>query len=107
MGKKRKKAISLTDHKSKNGQDRVIVHLRGRDWDVNASALDDAELLETLISLDEGNPKGIFTAVRALLGDSQRKEVMEVLRNPETGVATMTDYTKFFTDMMHALNPNS
>lgn len=107
MGKKRKKAISLTDHKSKNGQDRVIVHLRGRDWDVNASALDDAELLETLISLDEGNPKGIFTAVRALLGDSQRKEVMEVLRNPETGVATMTDYTKFFTDMMRALNPNS
>ena len=48
MGKKRKKAISLTDHKSKNGQDRVIVHLRGRDWDVKASALDDAEL--------DGNP---------------------------------------------------
>lgn len=107
MGKKRKKAISLTDHKSKNGQDRVIVHLRGRDWDVNASALDDAELMETLISLDEGNPKGIFTAVRALLGESQRKDVMEVLRNPETGIATMTDYTEFFTDLMRALNPNS
>lgn len=107
MGKKRKKAINLTDHKSKNGQDRTIVHLRGRDWEVNSAALDDAELMETLISLDEGNPKGIFTAVRALLGESQRKDVMEVLRNPETGIATMTDYTEFFTDLMRALNPNS
>lgn len=107
MGKKRKKAISLTDHKSKSGQDRIIVHLRGRDWEVNSAALDDAELLETLIALDEGNPKGIFSAVRALLGDSQRKEVMEVLRDQETGITKMSDYTTFFTDLMHALNPNS
>jgi hypothetical protein len=106
MGKKRKAAINLTDRKEAGGQDRVIVHLRGRDWEVNSAALDDAELMESLIALDEGNPKGIFAAIRALLGESQRKEVMEALRDQETGITKMSDYTTFFTDLMHALNPN-
>ena len=62
--------------------------------------------MESLIALDEGNPKGIFAAIRALLGESQRKEVMEALRDQETGITKMSDYTTFFTDLMHALNPN-
>lgn len=47
---------------------------------VDADALDDAELFETLVSIDKGQSVDIPAVLRALLGDDGKKALYEHLR---------------------------
>ncbi|WP_298595160.1 hypothetical protein [uncultured Rothia sp.] len=107
MSEKNYAFTRTSDKKAAGGAPVVKVKLRGKTWRVDPAALDDAELMEQLLAIDEGNPKGMFAAVESLLGAEAKKDVFDTLRDPETGRVTMTLFTGFFTDLMNALNPNS
>lgn len=107
MSEKNYAFTRTSDKKAAGGALVVKVKLRGKTWQVDPAALDDAELMEQLLAMDEGNPKGMFSAVESLLGAEAKQDVFDTLRDPETGRVPMTLFTGFFTDMMNALNPNS
>lgn len=63
----------------------------GFEYSIDGEVLDDAELLETLTEVDEtGSTRVAIIALRAILGEEQKKALYEHLRNPETGRVPIT-----------------
>lgn len=74
---------------------------------VLTEALDDFELLDDLRAIDvDRNASRLPALLRRLVGDEFRN-VMDALRNPETGRVKIEPAQEWIRDLMEALNPNS
>lgn len=99
--------VKPQDHRPKKSDSTIAeVELRGKTWTVDTDTLDDADLMEEIVGLQDGNPRAIFTVTKAILGEEQVKELKEVIRD-ETGKVPFSAYSEFFLDLMEELNPNS
>ena len=99
--------VKPQDHRPKKSDSTIAeVELRGKIWVVDTETLDDADLMEEIIGLQDGNPRAVFTVTKAILGEEQVKELKEVLRD-ENGKVPFSAYSEFFLDLMEELNPNS
>lgn len=52
----------------------------GFEYEIEAEALDDYELLESLTAIDRGEAQEIFSVVDRLLGKEQKERLMKFLR---------------------------
>lgn len=99
--------VKPQDHRHKKSDSTIAeVELRGKTWTVDTDTLDDADLMEEIVGLQDGNPRAVFTVTKAILGEEQVKELKEVLRD-EAGKVPFSAYSEFFLDLMEELNPNS
>lgn len=103
------------DHKPKAEEPppTVSVKIKGREWSIPREALDDFELMDDLAQLDDdGNIVRAASCMRRLFGETQRREIMDTLRDPETGRVSIEAGTGFLMDVFEAANqageaPNS
>ena len=80
--------------------------LRGITVTVLDEALDDFELLDDLRAVDvDKNASRLPALLRRLVGDGYQ-EIMEGLRDEDTGRVPIQSATGFIRDLMEALNPN-
>ncbi|WP_040281434.1 hypothetical protein [Tessaracoccus massiliensis] len=90
--------------------DSYTVVVRDREWSVSSDALDDFELLEKLATLNDGGPSAVSaapSALRGVLGAAQFGQLMEVLRDPDTGRVPVAAGVEFLQELFAELNPNS
>lgn len=74
---------------------------------VPTDALNDFELLDEMRAIDVDRNAAMMPAVlRRLIGDDFR-QVMDALRDPDTGRVTIDAATAWIRSLMEALNPNS
>jgi len=83
------------------------VTLRGVTVTVPDDALDDFEFMDDLRRLTLEKNAALLTApLRRLVGD-QWKQVMDALRNPDTGRVSVMDGTNFMQELLEAIAPES
>lgn len=79
---------------------------KGFDFAVQDDVLDDMELLEGLISLDNGEVSHLTDTLEALLGKEQKKALYEFLRG-ENGRVKATDVMAAVAEIFAALSDKS
>ena len=79
---------------------------KGFDFAVQGDVLDDMELLEGLISLDNGEVSHLTDTLEALLGKDQKKALYEFLRG-ENGRVKATDVMAAEAEIFAALSDKS
>lgn len=84
-----------------------VASLRGRDWTVAETAMDDFEILDDIAALNRGDVMRMPSVLRRLLGDAQFAEAMDSIRDKDTGRVSVEAGVTFATELMGALNPNS
>lgn len=75
-----------------------IILKDGFSVDVEADALDDAELFETIVAIDKGESVDIPAVLRALLGEDGKKALYEHLRG-ENGRVKLTAVAEALTEI--------
>lgn len=67
----------------------------GFEYEISKSALDDAELLDDLIEMDEGNIKPAKRVAAGLIGAEGQKRLYDFCRDEKTGRVSLKDvYTE-------------
>lgn len=69
---------------------------------VDADALDDAELFETLVAIDKGESVDVPGVLRALLGETGKKDLYEHLRD-ENGRVKITRVTAALAEIFEGI----
>ena len=72
----------------------------GFHYSISDEALDDMELLDALIDMDEGNAAAYKKAVVLLLGEDQKKELYEFLRDKGTKRVSAKAVAAAFKDIL-------
>lgn len=106
---KREQQAKPQQNKKKQDGGFVEAVVRGVPIKVDADALDDWELIETLAAFNSDDPHAVFAlpdTLRRMLGEDTYERVKDALRN-EGGKVTAAAMGEFFTEMMKALDPNS
>lgn len=86
-----------------------VVEVLGEEFTVEHSIANDIELLDWLDQINEGQPQKIPATLRRVLGSDAYGRALDLIRDPETGIASVTKATEFFVDLfkqIEALNPN-
>lgn len=73
----------------------------GFEFEIPADILDDYELVEMIAELDDGKMQNLPKIITCVLGDNQKKALMEHLR--EDGKVPMTAMSKAFFEIMGAI----
>lgn len=79
----------------------------GFEFDVDESALDDAELLEDLVKIDRGDTYVIFDAIKKLLGEEGKERLYKHLRGTNGRVslkAVLAEFTEIFNSLKEGKN---
>lgn len=72
----------------------------GFEYEIEDEALDDMELLDALVDIDEGSTSSYRYAIKALLGEEQRKALYEHVRNKKTGRVSAKAVFKEFAEVL-------
>ena len=72
----------------------------GFEYSIKNDALDDMELLDALVEMDEGSATSYRYAIKALLGEEQRKALYEHVRNKKTGRVSAKAVFKEFAEVL-------
>ena len=72
----------------------------GFHYSIPEEALDDMELVDALSEMDDGNITSYRYAMKALLGEDQRKELYEFLRDKKTGRVSARAVFKAFSEIL-------
>lgn len=96
--KAEKKTVEINGKKYADADFKALVP------DVNV--LDDMELVDDMSQLQDGNGLKIAPIMRKLLGD-QYKNVLNDLRDEETGRVSVVVAAEFLEALMRAVSPNS
>lgn len=72
----------------------------GFEYEIENDALDDMELLDALVEMDEGAVTSYRYAIKALLGEDQRKALYEHVRNKKTGRVSAKAVFKEFGEVL-------
>lgn len=88
-----------------------IIELEGREWTIDPTVFDDAEVMERLSALHGVDNVGqqavtVLPMLRDLLGNEQYDELKELNRSKVTGRVSMTKMVEFFAQVPDAINPN-
>jgi len=70
-----------------------IIHVKtasGFEADIRTDALDDFELIEDLARIDKGDLLAVSSALSRLLGEEQKKKLLEFCRDPKTKISSFT-----------------
>ena len=73
----------------------------GLTLEIDEKAMDDMELLETLVDLDEGKPAAIPRVGKHLLGDEQMKKLYDHIR--EDGRVPISKYSEAIKEILDKL----
>lgn|GEM_PF-5836229 len=86
---------------------RTQVEARGRTWIIEPDALDDVELYELLDKFGEqGQGAMVPKALRGFLGEKQKQEAYEIIRNKKTGRISFNAVGEFLEELLNEINPN-
>ena len=83
------------------------VSVQGVDVTVDATLLDDWELMESLYALQDGDALQIVPVMRRLLGDATYRQVKDRLRDPQSGRVNASRMSDWLTELFRQLSPNS
>jgi len=98
--------ITIGEGQAERTVDAQRTVIRGITVTVADEALDDFELLDDLRAVDvDRNASRLPALLRRLVGDDYR-EIMERLRDKDTGRVPIQSATEFIRSLMEALNPN-
>lgn len=78
----------------------------GFKYKIADDALDDMELLDALSEMDEGSSTSYRYAIKALLGEDQRKALYEHVRNKKTGRVSAKAVFKEFAEVLTSAKEN-
>lgn len=113
-------AIKVTDSTkipagAKNPQDRKkkvvvedgfrVLELRGVELRIREELFDDFELLDELSYVDE-NPGYSGRLLRRMVGKAKYDELLEKIRDEETGRVNVADGAQLLADLLEAATPN-
>ena len=79
----------------------IAVTVRGRDWTIDGSVVDDIEFLEDIAALDRGNMVALPGFLHRLLGEEQYRAAKDVVR-ADTGRVRPQDLLDFLTELLGA-----
>ena len=85
------------------------VEVQGLTLTITPDVFDDFELLDGIRRVDSGEPGAALLMpelLRAMVGD-QYREVLDHLRDPDTGRVRLESGAQFIGDLMAAYDPNS
>lgn len=109
-------AAAPADHKKPASDEKaqatgapIEVEVFGHTYVIDQDALDDAEVLEDIGRLDDGDTGRVPSIMRRMLGEKQHAKVKERLRNPDTGRVPLhgdRGYLQFFRELFEAANPS-
>ena len=83
------------------------VRYRGVDFRVEAAALNDFELMDTIAAVEDGQAHHLPGLLRGLIGEDGYKAALGLLRDEETGRVSLEQGAEFVWTLFGALNPNS
>lgn len=72
----------------------------GFEYEIDADALDDMELLEELAELDKGNVGPLADVIVSLLGEKQKKSLYEFCRDKKSGRVKATKVIRVLNEIM-------
>ena len=58
--------------------------------EISPNALDDFELIEDLARIDKGDLLAVSSALSRLLGEEQKKKLLDFCRDPKTKISSFT-----------------
>lgn len=78
----------------------------GFKYKIADDALDDMELLDALAEMDEGSSTSYRYAIKALLGEDQRKALYEHVRDKKTGRVSAKAVFRAFAEVLNSAKEN-
>lgn len=75
-------------------------------YKIDDDVLDDMELLDTLIDMDNGDMSSYRYAIKALLGEEQRKALYEHVRDKKTGRVSAKKVFEAFAEVLNSAKEN-
>ena len=96
------KAVSVAETRT--------VEVQGLALDITLEVFDDFELLDKIHRVDTGEPGAALMMpeiLRAMVGAAQYQQVLDHLRDPDTGRVRLESGAQFIADLMAAYDPNS
>jgi hypothetical protein len=96
------------DHKPKQiaVDETLTATVDGMEITVPTDAMDDFELLDDIARLDGGDATRFPSILRRLIGNTQMRDVLDHLRDDETGRITVERGSEFVRDLLMELRPN-
>lgn len=83
------------------------VTLRGVTINLASEVFDDFELLDEIGAIEEGKGNRLPALLRRLVGDEQFREVMDSLRDKDTGRVSVESGAEFVSEVIQAIDPSS
>lgn len=78
----------------------------GFSYKIQDDVLDDMELLDALIDMDNGDMSSYRYAIKALLGEEQRKALYEHVRDKKTGRVSAKKVFEAFAEVLNSAKEN-
>jgi hypothetical protein len=75
-------------------------------YKIDDDVLDDMELLDALIDMDNGDMSSYRYAIKALLGEEQRKALYEHVRDKKTGRVSAKKVFEAFAEVLNSAKEN-
>lgn len=78
----------------------------GFSYKIQDDVLDDMELLDALVDMDNGDMSSYRYAIKALLGEEQRKALYEHVRDNKTGRVSAKKVFEAFAEVLNSAKEN-
>lgn len=78
----------------------------GFSYKIQDDVLDDMELLDALVDMDNGDMSSYRYAIKALLGEEQRKALYEYVRDKKTGRVSAKKVFEAFAEVLNSAKEN-
>lgn len=78
----------------------------GFSYKIQDDVLDDMELLDALVDMDNGDMSSYRYAIKALLGEEQRKALYEHVRDKKTGRVSAKKVFEAFAEVLNSAKEN-
>jgi hypothetical protein len=75
-------------------------------YKIHDDVLDDMELLDALVDMDNGDMSSYRYAIKALLGEEQRKALYEHVRDKKTGRVSAKKVFEAFAEVLNSAKEN-
>ena len=75
-------------------------------YKIQDDVLDDMELLDALVDMDNGDMSSYRYAIKALLGEKQRKALYEHVRDKKTGRVSAKKVFEAFAEVLNSAKEN-
>lgn len=75
-------------------------------YKIDDDVLDDMELLDALVDMDNGDMSSYRYAIKALLGEEQRKALYEHVRDKKTGRVSAKKVFEAFAEVLNSAKEN-